>query len=68
MIPQIYPADNAPVKDRVQFVKGSRIKVLPEVIKADGGGQFYAIAEKVVKGGVVVEEKLYLQAEDGRLM
>lgn len=68
MIPQIYPADNAPVKDRVQFVKGARVKVLPDVIKADGGTPYYQIADKVNKGGVWIETTLYLMAEDGRLL
>lgn len=68
MIPQIYPADNALVKDRVQFVKGMRVNVFPDVIKADGGTPYYRIADEVNKGGVWIKIPLYLMAEDGRIV
>mgnify|MGYP007100114296 FL=1 len=68
MIPQIYPADNSAVKERVQFGYLARVKVYSKVVKADGGVPFHEIADQVSKGGVLVTEKLYLKAEDGRLV
>jgi hypothetical protein len=67
-IMQIYPEDNAPVRDRVQFVYSTKIKVKPEIVKSDGGTPYYAIAEQVYKSGVLVTEQLYLKAEDGRIV
>ncbi len=64
----IYPEDSAPVKDRVQYLKGARISVLPELIKADGGGQFYKIGVPVTKNNVVIKVDLYLLAADGKLV
>ncbi len=62
----IYPEDSAPVKDRVQYIKGARISVLPDVIKADGGTQFYKIGVPVSKNNVVIKVDVLLAA-DGRL-
>jgi hypothetical protein len=64
----IYPEDSAPVKDRVQYLKGARVKVLAEVIKADGGELYYQIADPVLKNNVVVKVALFLKSEDGKLV
>jgi hypothetical protein len=64
----IYPEDSAPVKDRVQYLKGARVKVLAEVIKADGGERFYQIADPVKKNNVVVSVDLFLKEADGKLL
>jgi hypothetical protein len=64
----IYPEDSAPVKDRVQYLKGARVKVQAGVVKADGGELFYQIADPVKKNNVVVPVALFLKAEDGKLV
>jgi hypothetical protein len=64
----IYPEDSAPVKDRVQYLKGARVKVLAGVVKADGGELFYQIVGPVKKNNVVVPVDLFLKAEDGKLV
>ena len=64
----IYPEDSAPVKDRVQYLKGARISVLPEIIKADGGSQFYKIGVPVTKNNVVIKVDLFLVLADGKII
>lgn len=66
-IMQIYPADNAPVKQRVQFTRGAMVEVMPKPIKADGGDQYYEIAEEVIKDGDPVQVTLYLRSVDGKV-
>lgn len=67
-IMQIYPSDDAPVKDRVQYKQGATVRVLEDIVKADGGKLFYALKDDVVKNGAVIEEQLYLQKEDVKVV
>lgn len=63
-IMQIYPSDDAPVKERVQFKQGATVRVLEDIVKADGGVLYYQMKDDVVKNGVTIDEQLYLQKED----
>lgn len=67
-IMQIWPADNSKVAERVQFPLGMRLRVDPEIVKSDGGGQYWRILDQVKKGGVAVGVDLYVVKDDGRLV
>lgn len=63
-IMQIYPADNAPVRERIQFTKGMLVLVLPDKVKADGGDAYWAISEEEP---IDVDKQLYLREVDGKI-
>ena len=66
-IMMIYPEDSAPVKDRVQYTVGTLVDIGGGIIKADGGGRFYSVAEEVKKNGVVVTTPLFIREQDGKI-
>ena len=66
-IMMIYPEDSAPVKDRVQYTKGNQVNVGRGIVKSDGGGRFYSVAEEVKKNGVVVTTPLFIREQDGKI-
>jgi lysozyme len=58
----LYPDDNAPVSERVQFEPGGRrLKVKQEVVTADGGGKYYELHPGEVTAGLPA---LYLLKDD----
>ena len=66
-IMMIYPEDSAPVNQRVQYIKGTRVKVGRGIIKADGGAKFYSVNEDTIKNGVVVTTPLFIREQDGKI-
>ena len=56
----IYPRDNAPVSERIQFFEDYFLAVVPEKIRADGGVQYYELATIKGRDG----EVLYVKAAD----
>lgn len=56
----IYPRDNAPVSERIQFFEDDFLRVVPEKIRADGGVQYYELATIKGRDG----ETLYIKAAD----
>lgn len=58
---QIYPGDSK-TEGRIKYLKGANVRVLPPVVKADGGDNYYEIASSPVVG-----VKLFIRASDGVL-
>jgi len=59
-IMQIYPRDNAPVSERIQYFEDSFVPVKPDKIKADGGAYYWELVYGKGRDG----ETLYLKADD----
>lgn len=59
-IMQIYPSDSSLVRDRIQFLEGDLLLVLPDKVRADGGGYLYQLVTVKGKDG----EALYIRAEE----
>lgn len=59
---EIYPSDTAPVSDRVQFTRGSVVKIIGDPVTGDGGSKAYELYYPSIK------EKLYILKDDGSLM
>jgi len=59
-IMQIYPRDNAPVAERIQWFEDEFLVVKPAKIKADGGMYYYELEYLTGRGG----EILYVKADD----
>jgi len=56
---QIYPGDSI-TEGRIKYTEGQKLAVLPTLIRADGGDDYYEIASSPISGF-----KLYLRAVDG---
>jgi len=56
----IYPRDNAPVAERIQYFEDSFVPVKPDKIKADGGAYYWELVYGKGRDG----ETLYLKADD----
>ena len=63
-IMSIYPRDTAPTGERIQFASGVLLLVKPGTIVADGGMQYYELAQHRGRGG----ETLYLREIDADLV
>lgn len=59
-IMQIYPKDNAPVSERIQYFEDTFLEVKPNKVKADGGMYFWQLTYPTGLDG----ETLYLKADD----
>lgn len=60
---QIYPKDTAPVSDRVQYNSGTGVVLKADVVKADGGGLYWALDPNHTEFGKTFPQ-LYLRNED----
>ena len=59
-IMEIYPSDNSLVKDRIQFVEDTLLRVSPDKVRADGGGYYYLLLDWEGRD----DEDLYLRTQD----
>ena len=59
-IMQIYPSDSSPVSERIQFVEDTLLRVLPDKVRADGGGYYYLLLDREGRN----DEDLYLRDQD----
>lgn len=61
-IMEIYPSNDAPTSQRIQYHKGTEVKVALLSTIADGGGLYWEIKE------AVVSRTLYLSDKDGSVV
>jgi hypothetical protein len=68
-IMEIYPSETSKAPERIRFDQGATVKVMPGVIKADSGSEWYALDAAFVasvKKGVNVP--LYINKADVRFV
>lgn len=59
-IMEIYPSDTSPVSERIQFTENTLLRVLPDKVRADGGGYYYLLLDHEGRD----DEDLYLRDLD----